>query len=758
MANQRGGLIRVATDLAQQGHVEGVPSSGFGDQVAGMSRHFAGIGAQIGQMADVAAAEEGAAEGRLAGLDPEFRPTKSLTIRGQAYDKAGLQVAGTRLKQGMEADLAAAYDALGTDPAKLNEEIDKKGSTWLSQAPAEVRPALETALRGAKIAYMRQAARDQVERVYNEQQAAVQTEIGDGIKTLHQRAYSLGLDAKADRVMADGMAALDEALARTDVVGKPLVAPETAAKVRADALETVASARLLGAFDRLKTIGEKEKFLAQLDDDFANSRGLAKQYDLAGYQKISATLRADLTRTKTESAVAVRAIDEDVKSVVALLKKGVEVPAEQVAGLEARMSAVGGGTPELQQDVAEAKGLFHYQQSVRMMAPPELDRVLALQRERIARGEAKNLRYAGAELDLGEDLQRNMRTRLKEDPLGWANDVGRLTVVPLDFSSPDAAGASLRARIAQAEEVGNAYGQEPQYFRPDEKRALVTMAGQGGAATLSIATTIAGVGGDRAPRMLAELFPEAPATAMLGGLVAAAGPTLVARDAADGFAFRRAAREEKGGSVKFYAPSEKEAREVAAPILGNVFQGSPDGGITGMPKSEAAVLELANAAYEIRAQRLGKSEFDPKLYGDTLREVLGERTIRGEIYGGIVDQSRSTGFWSSTSQSIVIPPTVKQARWDELLDTISAGDLDRAGIARPVDGAGRIMPVSAIRAGILVPIGDSQYAVAMGDPSLPGEERWLMSNPNRDEKFVLDLKALEPHLRKRRPDLFLGGQ
>lgn len=746
--NQRGGLIRVATEIAQQGHVEAVPSSGFGDQVAGMARHFAGVGAQIGQMADVAAAEEGEADGRLAGLDPEFRPSKSLTIRGQAYDRAGLQVTHTRLKQGMEGDLAAAYDALGSDPAKLNAEIDKKGASWVSQAPAEVRPAMELALRGAKIDYMRRAAREQVERVYNDQQAAVQTEIGDGIKTLHQRAYNMGLDKTADDVMAVGIAGLDEALARTDATGKRLIAPEAAAKVRADALETISTARLTGAFDRLKSIPEKEKFIAQFEDDFANSRGLAKQYDLAGFQKTSGLLRADLTRSKTESAVAVRALDEDVKSIVTVLKKGGSVPAEQVASLEGRMSAVGGGTPQLQQDVAAAKGLFTYQQSVRTMAPAELDQVLTLQRDRIAKGGASP--YAVAELDLGEDLQRNMRTRLKEDPLGWANDVGRMTVAPLNFSSPETASGSLRARIAQAEEVATAYGQPPQYFRPDEKRALVTMAGQGGAAALSIASTIAGVGGDRAPRMLAEIFPEAPATAMLGGLVAAAGPTPVARDAADGFAFRRAAKEENGGSMKFYAPSEKAAREVAMPILGNA--------LAEMPKSEAAVLEVANAAYEIRAQRLSKTEFDPKLYGDTLREVLGERTVAGEKYGGLVDQKRSTGLFSSTAQAIVIPPTVKQAKWDELLDAITPGDLDRAGIARPVDARGRVMPASSIRTGILVPIADGQYAVSMGDPAQPGEERWLMANPNRDEKFVLDLKAIEPHLRKRRPDLFLGGQ
>lgn len=747
MAN-RGGIVRIATQLSREGHVEGVPSSGYGEQIGGLSRHFARVGESIGQMADAATEAEGEAAGRLAGLDPEFRPSRSLTIRGQAYDRAGLQVAGTRLKQGMEADLAAAYDALGNDPAKLAATLDDKGAGWVKQAPAEVQPAMEAALRGAKIDYMRRAARDQVERVYNEQQAAVQTEIGDGIKTLHQRAYNMGLDAAADQVMADGVSQLDEALARTDVTGKRLIGPEAAAKVRADALETIATARLTGAFDRLKSLPEKEKFIAQFEDDFANSRGLAKQYDLPGFQRVSGLLRADLTRSKTENAVAVRALEEETKSVVTVLKQGGAVPQDQVAGIEARASSVGGGSPTLQQNIAEVKGLVRYQEAVRMSSPAELDAMLNLQRERIAKGGATP--YAVAELELGEGLLKSMRTRLKEDPLGWANDVGRLKAAPLDFTSPEATAGSLRTRIAQAEEVAGAYAQQPQYFRPDEKRALVAASAQGGAQTLAIATAISDVAGERAPRMLAEIFPEAPATAMLGGLVASSGVTPVARDAADGFAFRRSAREENGGSMKFYAPSEKEAREVAMPILGNA--------LAEMPKSEAAVLEVANAAYEIRAQRLGKTEFDAKLYGDTLREALGERTVAGEKYGGLVDQKRSTGWISSTKQAIVIPPTVKQAKWDELLDIITPGDLDRAGIARPVDARGTALPTSSIRTGILVPIADGQYAVSMGDPAQPGEERWLMANPNRDEKFVLDLKALEPHLRKRRPDLFFGGQ
>jgi hypothetical protein len=83
--------------------------------------------------------------------------------------------------------------------------------------------------------------------------------------------------------------------------------------------------------------------------------------------------------------------------------------------------------------------------------------------------------------------------------------------------------------------------------------------------------------------------------------------------------------------------------------------------------------------------------------------------------------------------------------------------LDRAGLKRPVGEGGKALPMALIRSGTLVPVGSGRFAVALGNPAEPGAERWLMADPQSDEKFILDMNAVAPLINKRRPDLFFGG-
>lgn len=744
-ANRQGGLVRIANDIQQRGQVGNVPASGLGAAVAGIGDELNRTAAKVGQLADHAAAVEGAEAGRLAGLDPEFRPTRSLTIRGEAYDKAGLAVMETRLKTGMEGDLAAAYDALSADPQKLEAAINEKGLGWVGEAPAEIRPALQLALNSAKTAYMRDALREQVRRVHDESQAALQTEIGDGLKTLHQRAFALGLDGEADAIIGDHLAILDKALARTDVTGKRLIAPEAAAKVRQDAIETATTARVLGAFDRLPGVAAKEKFLADFEADFAASQGLAKTFDLGGFQQVSNLLRADLTRAKTETAVAGRALGEEVKSIVDVLQKGGTVPAAQVAGLDAQLSALGGSRPELAADVEAAKGLFRYSQGVRMLAPADLDRVLAAQRERIGKGGSSP--YAVAELGLGEGLAREMRSQLKQDPLGWAARVGVLPVAGLDFSSPERATATLKVRLAQAETVGAHYGQAPHYLRPDEKRELATAMARGGSEAMGIATAIAAATGERAVKVMGELSDAAPVVAGLGALVAETGATPAARDAFDALAARQ--ERTKGGKSLPPVPMPKasDVQISAKSVAGNALAADP--------RNEAAAINAANLVYEIRAARAHKDSFDAELWEQGLREVLGERQVGGVAYGGI---ARQGGGWFADSHDIVLPPQVRQDTWQETIAALSPAVLEQAGLGQPVSASGKAIGFDRLKAGILVQVGAGRYLVALGDPGTPGEEQYARDGRAPGEPLVLDFARLTPVLQRRRPDLFLGGR
>ena len=351
--------------------------------------------------------------------------------------------------------------------------------------------------------------------------------------------------------------------------------------------------------------------------------------------------------------------------------------------------------------------------------------------------------FEAARLDMAEKLLTNMQTELKKDPLGWADRVGLVKLAPLDLSSPENATASLRARIGQAEAVAAHEGVAPQYLRPDEVTSLTAAMADGGPQTLAVAQAIAAGGGDRTPKILAELSKQAPALSMLAGLTNAAGLTPAARDAADGMALMKTPDGRK--LVDPLMPKEPETREASLDVVGNA--------LTRMPGAEAAALTLAKQIYAVRALRQGKTIFDSSLYEGALAEALGQQDVGGETYGGVIDQSG----WFSGAHKIVLPPNVKQSSWRQTLDAITPEDLANAGLGNPVGGDGKPIPLERLKNMTLVQMpGLGRYAVTADDGAAPGEENFV-SRDKPGQLFILDLPALTPMLARRRPDLFLGG-
>ena len=101
----------------------------------------------------------------------------------------------------------------------------------------------------------------------------------------------------------------------------------------------------------------------------------------------------------------------------------------------------------------------------------------------------------------------------------------------------------------------------------------------------------------------------------------------------------------------------------------------------------------------------------------------------------------------------MIPPNVKQKGFSDLIDAIKPEDLvlsDRASFG-PVHGDGKPAAPSDWRRASLLQAGPAQYYLQTGTDDR-GAPRVLMAKDGKP--FTLDLKALEPELRKRRPDLY----
>lgn len=733
--NRQRGLLKLATEIGAQVPVDrGSEAQG----IAALADSFSQIGNRVGKLADHAAAKEGDEAGRLAGIDPEFRPTRNMTIRGEAFDEAGLAVHRSLVKERLQSDLEAAKDQYSDNPAALAKALDAKRGEWLANSLPEVRPDIEVSFEKSKLTFMREATRAQTARLVAENKATAENEMAQTLRTIQQRAFSLGLDPMADATLASDIGDLTKALDRRGIDGKPLFTQAQRKKALEAANAEVATSRLFGAFSRLGGLEEKQKFIDGFREDFANSRGLAKQFDFKDFRTIEGQLEAELRSASSENNVTRRAAEAGIRQVAKQAEDGVPVPAGDMAALKAKVSAA--GDPKLAADLDDAVELLKFQQFARTRTPPELDTFLAGERNRVEKDGASP--FEAKRLDLGEKLLDRQRIELKQDPLGWAEKAGVVQVPPVDMSSAEAGMASLTARVSVAEEVASLYGQEPVYLRPDEKVRIAAAAAQGGESLIAVTTAIAAATGPAAPKVLAEISKEAPVVAMLGGLTIAAGPTAAARDAADGIAMKR----EMGEAFKPMAPGPQKAREAAVSVL--------NGAMANLPQTESAAIALANSIYEIRARRTGASEFDTDLWSQGLREALGERDIGGEIYGGVVNQG---GGWFSTGTSIVLPPTVKQDSWRQIMDTLQPEDLEAAGLGKPVGSDGKPVSLSRLKAATLVQYGAGVYDLALGDPSDPGQEQWVYRDAP-GTPFRLDLNNLSPSIRKRRPDLFLGGE
>ena len=54
-------------------------------------------------------------------------------------------------------------------------------------------------------------------------------------------------------------------------------------------------------------------------------------------------------------------------------------------------------------------------------------------------------------------------------------------------------------------------------------------------------------------------------------------------------------------------------------------------------------------------------------------------------------------------------------------------------------------------------VGNGRYAIATGDPDVPGAEQWVYRD-KPGQLYEIDFAKLSPILMKRRPDLFKGAR
>lgn len=745
-----GSLIQVATELGTRssgpGSVAMPTDNGVAQAAQSFAGDFASVGARIGAMADHAAQAEGSEAGKLAGLDPEFRPTHNRTLRGDAYDKAGLQIAGAQLNQQIAADFQAAADQHQANPAKLASTLKAKADAWRAKTIPDLLPDVELHLQSHTFTLLRQASRAHDAQVAQQQQAALQTQVSEGMRQLSQQAYASGLDPEADAILARNLASIQSRLSAKDLRGRPLVDPVTAAKLVENAKQEVATSRTFGAFDRLPDLAAKKQFIDKFKADFAagaaGDGAAGGAYDYKHFTTVFHHLETQFARAKAEDGVAVRMLTERVGEVARLAEKGRVPSPDDMAAIEGQVAMLGNVAKAEKLDVrlADARVIYDLTRTAEVARPDEVDQYVRNEKAKM-QAEGATFRQSHV-VDHLEKLGATMRTALKTDPLGWAD--GRLLKVPaLDVSGPQQLAASLSARIPLAEHVGDHYQHAYQYVRPEEKAQIAAGIAKGGSEGAAWLSAVVGAAGERSPAIMKELNDHAPVMAALGGLAHVVGPqAAVVRDALNGLALART----EGHKDLTPLPKPDQVRAAAAGVVGDAL------GRAG--KDDAAILTLTNRVYAVRAGAQQLTEFSKEEWQKALREVLGERTVGSEVYGGVAP-SKPGWLWGGSS-NIVLPVEVKQKRWRDVVGMITPEDLAAAGIAAPVGSDGKPVGLDRIKSGALIQAGYGRYQVALGDPAKAGAEGLVMAGDGK-KPFTLDMTKLVPILRRRRKDLFLGG-
>lgn len=697
---------------------------------------FGRVANTIGQIADAAAQGEGLEAGTMAGLDKEFRVRGDRTIYSEAYNRAGLETFKSKMAVDVTAQMQAAFDKSPADPAALAKSLEAIKAGWAEGVNKElvphVKPDFEALFARNQIGLMRDAERGMRDQLRSNQAAALEAEREMRARQAEQQAFRVGLDATADQVLAGELTDMRKRLAVAGPDGKPIVDPVQQVKLLRDTERGMAKARIVGAFSRLDDLPSKIRFIEDIEARYQKGGDAVLDiFDPDQYQALVATLSAQARQEGLGAEQTSRALKREIKAFGEAAKSGIALKDEDMAGLKARVAA--SNDPEMVEAFDTAIDTLGMVRTLNVTPPAQIEAWVDETSARLAKDGTSIESRDVQRLELARDYLKKAHTELATDPLGFAARVGTAAVDPVDLADP----VSLGRRASAAEHVAEVYGRPVKYFRPEEKEQLAAVAKKGGDEMIAVAAAITAGFGDDAPKALAEVSESAPALALVGGLWNAAGghaPPTIARDMAKGLELR---------AMKGFVSQSQTAdvKNAAAEVLQGVLARTPT--------DQAAALNAANAVYDARAYQQGVGSFDPELWKQGLREVLGERDVAGVKYGGVVGQ----GYWGS--HAIVLPPSVRQDALENVLETITEGDLDRISSPRPVGETGAPIRISHIREGTLVQVGTGQYAVAMGDVDAPGAERWLKVNKTGDP-FILDLGALAPVLARRRPDLFFG--
>lgn len=349
-------------------------------------------------------------------------------------------------------------------------------------------------------------------------------------------------------------------------------------------------------------------------------------------------------------------------------------------------------------------------------------------------------------------LLRTMRMELDKDPLMWVERSKiDLPVVPgstnkapialerMSPSDPELAN-KLEVRLDQAERVAAYYQAPLKVFTAVEREAFSNAIKTMGPKALPLLGQMAKSLGPNAVSVINEIMPKEPELARAGYLIASGGDVQAAQDI---FATFQRKQDPNYKAVSKFGNNEE--RQLFSDVVGDLYDRLPSALSAGQEAD--SVLRAGEAIYEAR-NKTGKP--DQEAFKSAVKLALGERTVNGSTYGGVV--SLDAPGWFTGSYKVQVPSNIKQDQFMPLISGIRVSQLKEAGIALPVDAKGPMRETldfgSMIVERHIVQIGPGKYTFAKGDASGNTKTNPQFMVGEDGKPFVLDINKMLPVLKK----------
>lgn len=646
----------------------------------------------VSKEADKVAAKEGELAGLKAGEDPNFKPKRDNTIRGQAFNRGALRSFQAQTSVRLTNQINEVFEKNKNDPESLNlafAGVRVGFEKSLRQDFPEVVPQFIAQFTQLTAPLARKAGKDflavQTQKERSEALPAIQSQVDSLLR-------NIGLAGNDPNAHAD-IAIQRENL--IDFIGDH--GPQQAFEFQGR--EFKADAGRSGVFD----INEMSKIINDLDDkaveqaiigpfsESRNKQGFLDQFIKLERGKKTSELRLDQV--------------ESLKS-----RMRTTIREERVANNERKREVVGsvrdalivlesGKTPEGLQTLQLSVTEFPDISDILGQAIKDKDRAGEFVRSSLSeqRGQLIQLNNEAKTADDVGLINRLNRLNaetirgLKTDPLVWAQNRGIIDPLPdVDFEEP----ASIQQRQQVADGLSQRYGVPVPALTSTEASTLSNVVENSEASNvLSLIDNLREGFGDEGLSLLTQqIAPKRPTLAVAFNL--SGTQPVVARDIIIGQNLIKETPELK---------PNKSQRQLS-------FDAIVKDGLQSVPGNISGILDAADAVYATRqSTRSSSLLFSQENYDTALKLVLGAvETPDGEIVGGPFNHEGRT----------ILPPIpgMESNELDDFLENMNDQDLTLFGNGKPVFSNGHAFTANMFAEGADLPqlhsIGNGRYLVS----------------------------------------------